>query len=339
MGHEILTCAQMAAADAYAVAHGIPVSTLMENAGAAVADAITARFAPCRVVVLCGPGNNGGDGYVTARHLRAHGFDARVAGDQAGGAGADAAAMAGLWGGPVLPLTPAVLEDTDLIVDALFGAGLSRPLQGAHAALVEAANASARPIVAVDMPSGLPGDGNMPPGPVVIQAKLTVTFFRKKPAHLLLPGRLLCGEVVVADIGIPAVAVSGALYENTPALWSWPWPGPGDHKYRRGHCLVVSGPAHATGAARLAARGALRAGAGLVSLASPPGAVAVNAAHVTAIMVKPMEGANGLAALLADGRLNTVVMGPGLGVSGETREMVSAALAAGTRDISRSRSV
>jgi len=163
----------------------------------------------------------------------------------------------------------------------------------------------------------------------VIRANLTVTFFRKKPGHLLLPGRILCGVLVVADIGIPPEAASVSLHENSPGLWTYPWPRLDGHKYARGHCVVVSGSGHATGAARLAARGALRMGAGLVSVASPPDALAVNAAQLTAIMVKPADGAEGLAALLQDKRLNAVVMGPGLGVSGETREMVMAALIAG----------
>jgi ADP-dependent NAD(P)H-hydrate dehydratase / NAD(P)H-hydrate epimerase len=158
-----------------------------------------------------------------------------------------------------------------------------------------------------------------------------VTFFRKKPAHLLLPGREICGEILVADIGIPAAAASSLLHENGPGLWRYPWPQASGHKYSRGHCLVVSGPAHATGAARLAARGALRIGAGLVSLASPADALAVNAAHLTAIMLKPFENAKGLAAILADKRLNAVAIGPGLGVGPSTRSLVEVALKSGAR--------
>ncbi|HEU0096834.1 MAG TPA: NAD(P)H-hydrate dehydratase, partial [Rhizomicrobium sp.] len=214
-----------------------------------------------------------------------------------------------------------------LVVDALFGAGLSRPLEGAAAQVVEALNDL--PVVAIDVPSGVSGDSGEPLGAVYVHPMLTVTFFRKKPAHLLLPGRALCGEIVLADIGIPAEAAQSNLYENTPALWRYPHPRLDAHKYDRGHCLVVSGPAHATGAARLAARGALRVGAGLVSVASHPDATAVNAAHLTAIMLKPFEDADGLAALLADKRLNAVVIGPGLGVGGDTRELVTAVLKSG----------
>jgi NAD(P)H-hydrate epimerase len=239
----------------------------------------------------------------------------------------DAAAMSERWKGTRVALEPEALESARLVVDALFGAGLSRPLEGAAAQVVEALNDL--PVVAVDIPSGVSGDTGQPLGAVYVKAALTVTFFRKKPGHLLLPGRALCGETVVADIGIPAQAANTQLHENSPALWQFPWPKPEGHKYSRGHCVVVSGPAHATGAARLAARAALRVGAGLVSVASPPHAVAVNAAHLTAIMIKPFEGAAGLAGLLTDKRLNAVVLGPGLGVGLQTRGLVAAALKSG----------
>lgn len=325
MVHEILTTAEMSKADAHAVAHGVPSLVLMENAGRAVANAIVARFKPCAVTVLCGPGNNGGDGFVVARLLDEDGFTVRVAHDA--DPRGDAAAMSEKWKGARASLTPAALDGARLVVDALFGAGLSRPLSGAYAQVVEALNDL--PVVAVDVPSGVPGDTGHPLGAVYVTAALTVTFFRKKPGHLLLPGRELCGELVVADIGIPAEAASTSLHENTPALWRYPWPRAGGHKYDRGHCVVVCGPAHATGAARLAARGALRIGAGLVSVASPPDAVAINAAHLTAIMLKPFEGAAGLAHLLEDKRFNAVALGPGLGVGGETRALVDTVLKSG----------
>jgi NAD(P)H-hydrate epimerase len=325
MTGEVLTTAQMAAADAFAVSNGTPSLALMENAGRAVADAVVARFKPCAVTVLCGPGNNGGDGFVVARLLDEEGFTVRVAHD-ADHQG-DAKVMSERWKGARVALTPDALDGAKLVVDALFGAGLSRPLEAAPAQLVEALNDL--PVVAIDVPSGVSGDSGEPLGAVCVHAVLTVTFFRKKPAHLLLPGRALCGKIVLADIGIPAEAAQSNLHENTPALWRFPHPRLDAHKYDRGHCLVVSGPAHATGAARLAARGALRIGAGLVSVASHPDAMAVNATHLTAIMLKPFEDADGLAALLADKRLNAVVIGPGLGVGGETRELVMAVLKSG----------
>lgn len=355
MSHEVLTTVEMAAADAFAAAAGTPSLTLMENAGRAVAEAIVARFKPCAVTVLCGPGNNGGDGFVVARLLDEFGFTVRVAHDGGhllpharsadGGGGRstdqvrrpegaknhDADLMAAKWGGDTVALTPDALRGARLVVDALFGAGLSRPLERAAASIVEALNDL--PVLAIDMPSGVSGDSGQPLSAVHVRAVLTVTFFRKKPGHLLLPGRALCGEVVLADIGIPAEAANTQLHENSPALWSYPWPDIEGHKYDRGHCLVVSGGPFATGAARLAARGALRVGAGLVSVASPPEALAVNAAHLTAIMLKPCDGADGLAQLLADKRLNAVVIGPALGIGGETREMVATALKSGAATV------
>jgi len=325
MSHEVLTTAQMAKADAYAMAHGVPSLTLMENAGQAVANAIAAHFKPCPVTVLCGPGNNGGDGFVVARLLDESGFTVRVAQDAE--PKGDAAVMSEKWKGMRVALTPEALDGARLVVDGLFGAGLSRPLEGAYAQVVEALNDL--PVVAIDVPSGLSGDTGQPLGGVVVKAALTVTFFRKKPGHLLLPGRALCGDIMVSDIGIPPEAAAAELHENTPDLWRYPWPNAEGHKYTRGHCVMVSGgPAH-TGAARLAARAALRVGAGLVSVASPPNAVMVNASHLTAVMVKPFDGVPGLAQFLSDKRLNAVALGPGLGVGGETRALVDVALKSG----------
>ncbi len=329
MPNEILTVLEMYAADRFAESHGMPSLTLMENAGRAVADEICRRWSPRRTTVLCGPGNNGGDGFVVAGVLAERGWDVRLsllgARDALKG---DAGAMAKRWIGPVSPLSVDALMDTDLAVVALFGAGLSRPLDGAARDVVAALNASPVPVVVIDVPSGLRGDAATPFGDVCVDADLTVTFFRKKPAHVLMPGREFCGQIVVADIGIPDSAIRGArLFENGPCLWDYPWPKADGHKYARGHCVVVSGPAHATGAARLAARGALRIGAGLVSVASVPDAVPVNAAALTAVMVKPFAGAAGLSDLLKDRRLNSVVIGPGCGVGRATQELVAAVLA------------
>ena len=329
MSFEVLTVAQMAAADNFAAMAGTPTLTLMENAGRAVADAIAARFSPCAVTVLCGPGNNGGDGFVVARLLAERGFAVRVGAFEA--YAGDAAAMADRWQGATEILSPKLLEGAALVVDGLFGAGLTRSLSGAAHDVVAALGETQIPVVAIDLPSGVAGDTGRVLGDTAIHAALTVTFFRKKPAHLLLPGRDLCGKIVVADIGITDGAlelIRPILTQNTPAMWGskFPWPQASGHKYGRGHCVVVSGPYHATGAARLAARAALRVGAGLVSVASPLEAVAANAAHLTAIMIKPFDGPHGLADLFDDPRLGTVVMGPGMGVSSETRDLVETAL-------------
>jgi len=331
MSHEILTVAQCYEADTFADGHGVRTLILMENAGRAIADEIVKRWTPRETVVLCGPGNNGGDGFVVARLLREHGWDVRVAllGKRADLKG-DAGEMAKRWKGDVAAVSAKSLDGSELIVDALFGAGLSRPLAGVAADVARAANDSWQPIVAVDVPSGIQGDSGQAPDGICIHADLTVTFFRKKPAHVLMPGRFRCGVVVVADIGIADSAIDAIkpkLSENDPSLWQFPWPDPLKHKYARGHCVVVSGPAHQTGAVRLAARAALRVGAGLVSVASPPDAVPVNSASLTAIMVKPFDGAKELSQLLSDMRLNAVVIGPGCGVGKETRDLVKAVLA------------
>ena len=332
MTAEVLTVHEMYAADRFAVEHGVASLDLMEEAGLAVANEICKRWSPCSCAVLCGPGNNGGDGFVVARHLSARGFDVWVeaAGDIAQLKG-DAAHMAGLWAGGTIPLDGGG-RGAELFVDALFGAGLSRPLDGAARRRVLDLKQLQSPVVAIDVPSGIQGDTAKAFDDIAVDAVLTVTFFRKKPAHLLLPAALKCGEVIVADIGIPEAAIAAikpTLFENGPALWRYPWPRSENHKYDRGHCVVVSGPAHATGAARLAARGALRIGAGLVSVASPSDALAINAAALTAIMVKPCAGASGLSQLLKDKRFNAVVVGPGCGVGRTTKALVAAALASG----------
>jgi hydroxyethylthiazole kinase-like uncharacterized protein yjeF len=328
-GSEVLTLAQMAEADRLAVQSGVASLTLMENAGRSVADEIVKRWPRARVAVICGPGNNGGDGYVAARHLKERGSAVWVEllGDVAALHG-DAVEMFRLWQGETRPVTRA--RKADIVVDAMYGAGLSRPLDINARVIAEAINESGLPVIAVDVPSGLSGDSGRALGEVCVRANLTVTFFRKKPGHLLMPGRTLCGETVVADIGIKEgvlETIRPRTYQNEPALWGrrLPWPRPETHKYNRGHVVVVSGPAHATGAARLAARGALRVGAGLVSVASPPDAVGANAAHLTAIMVKPISGADGLRELLTDKR-NAVVVGPGGGVGRATQLLVEAAI-------------
>ncbi|MGD0190431.1 MAG: NAD(P)H-hydrate dehydratase [Rhizomicrobium sp.] len=334
MSAEILTAGECYAADRYAESCGIASLVLMENAGQEVARAIAGHYSACRTAVLCGPGNNGGDGFVAARYLRDLGWDVSIAllGEYSALTG-DAREVATRWSGPVNALSPDAIADAELIVDAVFGAGLSRPLDGSAKKTAEAVNNRGVPVVAVDLPSGLSGDtGRAPDDGVCIHADVTVTFFRAKPVHVLMPGRQLCGETLIVDIGIPDGAIAAIrprLFENGPALWSgqFPWPDPQGHKYKRGHAVVVSGPMYATGAARLAARSALRAGAGLVSVASPEDAVLVNAASLTAIMVKRFAGPAGLSALLTDPRFNAIAIGPGCGVGAETAELVSAVLA------------
>src|ERR1700728_33323 len=329
---ELLTPNEMAQADRLTISGGVAGLELMENAGAAVAEAVAARRGPgSRVTVVAGPGNNGGDGFVAARLLAARGYrlEGMLVGEAARLKG-DAALAARSWDKPIAPAEPRGLDRADIIVDALFGAGLDRPVEGPARTMIEAMNAQAAPVVSVDLPSGINGSSGAIMG-VAVKAAHTVTFFRKKPGHLLLPGRLHCGSVSVVDIEIPATVltrIAPRTFANVPALWreSFPVPGHDGHKYDRGHGVVVSGPSWSTGAARLAARDALRAGAGLVTIASPREALAVNAAANLAVMVRAVDGATELATFLADRRLNAVAIGPGVGVGPETCELVLTAL-------------
>ena len=321
----LLTVAGMAEADRLA-ASSMPGHALMARAGQAVAREIFARFPRCPATVLCGPGNNGGDGFVVARLLAEAGFPVRLGllGDRASLRG-DAAHHAALWRGEVAQLSPALVEGAGLVVDAVFGAGLSRPVEGAAR---EALRAAAGRVVAIDVPSGVHGDTGSDMG--ASSALLSVTFFRKKPGHLLLPGRTLCGELVVADIGISStllgdLAPSG--FENTPALWRTCFPviAASSQKFARGHALIYGGETM-TGAARMAARAAARAGAGLTSVAVPERAWAVYAAALTSIMVRPLATDADLSELLADTRITAMLIGPGAGVGDSTRDHALAML-------------
>ena len=328
---ELLTPDEMAACDRLAIASGVPGIALMEKAGRAVADAVARRPLGTRVTVVAGPGNNGGDGFVAARVLIERGYPVRLMllGNVAALKG-DAAEAARRWNGPVEAAAPEQIAGAAVIVDALFGAGLNRVVDGEARALIEAMNASGATIVAIDLPSGINGASGAVMG-AAVRASESITFFRRKPGHLLLPGRLHAGKVRVADIGIPDSVldeVKPRAFANGPDLWAqqFPIPQSGRHKYARGHAVAVSGGISFTGAARLAARGALRAGAGLVTLASPRDALAINAAASLAVMVHAVDGADELRGLLADKRLNAVVLGPGLGVGQATRDLVLAAL-------------
>lgn len=332
MSAEILSVAEMYRADSLAMAGGIAGETLMEAAGWAVAREIRRRVPPCRVAVLCGPGNNGGDGFVVARLLRHQGFRVRLAllGDVANLKG-DAALMAQRWPDPVEMLAPTILDGVDLVVDALFGAGLARPLDGPAAEIITVLGRMRLPVIAVDVPSGVDGDTGAVLG-VAIQAVATVTFFRKKPGHLLYPGRGLCGEVVVADIGIPPevlTEVEPAVVENGPPVWGtrFPWPAVEGHKFQRGHVTIVGGTV-LTGAARLAARAARRAGAGLVTIAAADAALAVYRMADPGNMVLPEAD---LAAMLADPRRNAWIMGPGAGQGEGRRAQLKAVLEVGRK--------
>lgn len=327
----VLRPQEMKQADALTIASGVSGIELMRRASAAVARAATEMLMKeAHVVVAAGPGQNGGDGFVVAALLARQGY--RVSLGLLGRVerlSGDAALAARDWGGTVGAVEDLPFNEADLIVDALFGTGLARDLEGAARAAVERMSASGKPILAVDLPSGVDGETGQVRG-MAVKAARTVTFAARKPCHLLMPGRALCGEVEIVDIGIARGTLEktgGKLFANAPALWldGFPRPEPDSHKYDRGHALVVSGGATRTGAARLAARAALRIGAGLVTVASPPEALGVNAAHLTAIMLRGCDGPEGLHHLLQDARLNSLVLGPALGIHSGTRAMVAVA--------------
>ena len=347
---ELITVAQMRAAEAEAIAAGTSGARLMERAGRAVADAVCSRSADAladidaapRALVLCGPGNNGGDGYVIARVLKDRGFAVDVCAllptDRLTG---DARVMAGLWDGPVHPPERLLRADNTpppaVVIDALFGTGLTRALEGKAAEMVARANAMPGFKVAVDIPSGLDADTGEARGPV-FDADLTVTFHAMKPGHVLHPGRIACGAVLVADIGLGAEATERArlttdgpeiAVNDARRLLASLGRDPGGHKYTKGHTLVLAGGMEGIGAARLAARGALRAGVGLVTLGVPPSALMAHAARgPDALMLRRCDGEEGLAALLADSRRNAVVLGPAYGLGEATRDAVATVIVA-----------
>jgi NAD(P)H-hydrate epimerase len=325
----LLRVAQMNEADRLTIAAGTPGIQLMSHAGSAVVREIVQRWRIRPVCVLCGPGNNGGDGFVVASELAAAGWPVRVAllGSMERLTG-DAAHHAARWRGPVDAFGAAALADAGLVIDAVFGSGLSRPLGGDVIPALTAAAARRVPVVAIDVPSGVMGDTGESFG--AIPAACTVTFTRKKPAHVLLPGRDLCGDVVVADIGTPPEVLAGIgvdAWENHPGLWrdEFPRPTTAGNKYGRGHALLF-GDYPMTGAARMAARAAARAGAGLTSVAVPEAALPIYAAALTSIMVHPLSAPEDLSALLGDTRYSALTIGPGAGINETTRNAALAML-------------
>lgn len=330
--HAVLNVDAMAAADRFAMNHGRSGGALMDAAGAAIAEAVARRWSPRPLAVLCGPGNNGGDGWEAAVRLKAGGWPVSVftmatASELSG----DAARAAAKWDGEARGLEACDPDRFDLVLDALFGAGLSRPLDGEPARLARAC--AGKTVIAADTPSGVHGDRARADGPA-FRAALTVTFHRFKPAHLLHPGRAACGEIVLADIGIPegwTDACAPLAEHNHPDLWTPPGlrVEAGAHKHDRGRLCVLSGGLGASGAARLAARSSLRAGAGFVTLLCPPDALSECAASLQAIVTRGFDPEADFSAVLDEHRAGTAVMGPGAGPDGATRRRVLEALARG----------
>ncbi len=329
---ELLTADEMRRAEQITIDSGTPALTLMENAGRGVTEEVVRRFARgSKVSVLCGPGNNGGDGFVCARTLRERGYQVRLALIcKPEELGPDSKEMARRWDEQIEPLLPRAVEGAEVIVDAILGSGLKGPVNGVVGQIIEQVNERELPVVAVDVPTGIdPTFGNIQG--IAFKAVSTVTFFRRKTGHVLLPAKRYCGDVRAIDIGIPNSVLAEIVpqtFVNEPDFWLRYFPRlkPDGHKYDRGHAVVVSGPMESTGAARLGARAALRVGAGLVSVATSKAAFYINAAQLTSIMVSAYEGAGGLAEILTDTRRNAVLIGPGAGATAETRENVAAVL-------------
>ena len=328
---EILTPLQMAEADQLTIASGMPGIQLMEAAGHSVKDVVLAQYPQMRrAVILCGPGNNGGDGYVVARLLGSLGVQVSVFANRPPKADTDAAIAAGTWRGTVAPLDDLTLGSGDVVIDALYGAGFKGTLEGTEAEAVAKVAASAVPVIAVDLPSGVDGNSGQTTGPA-FRVDHTVTFFRKKPGHLLYPGRGLCGELHVSDIGIPARVLDGmalGLGENSPDVFRAVLPNPTAtvHKYGRGAVGVFTGEMASTGAARLSAMAAQRAGAGAVTLIAPDDAIGALSGHVTSVMIRTADTALDIGPLLGGGKFGAFIIGPGFGRFRSLKDFVLALL-------------
>lgn len=317
---ELLTPEEMGNADHLAATLNREDSfKLMERAGQAIADIVLNDYRQCRTIaILCGPGNNGGDGYMAAHILKSHGFEPNIFALGTPRAGSDAEKAAALWGAKHLSFDNfSSPQDFDVVIDALYGAGLDRPLEQSLQEKLKRLNESGIPVIAVDLPSGVFGQNGAIKGEAV-KASKTVTFFRLKPGHVCYPGRLQCGEIRLADIGIPEKVletIKPTRFINFLSLWlkNWPELDYDTHKYRRGHAVVFSGHQSSTGAARLAAHAAARSGAGLVTIVSPEDALLVHEMHLTSIMLKEMGSDTEILDFLENRKVRSVILGPAFG--------------------------
>lgn len=328
---EILSASEMSKTEAAAIADGTPAFQLMQNAGHAVAQEIMSCLEPCETLILCGPGNNGGDGFITAAQLKKNGWPVRVAclakKSELKGLSAQAAKM---WDGPIESLNSNLsVHQTKLIVDAIFGTGFKGGLDPETLTLFEKIKARKIGVVAIDLPSGI----NASTGAVaagILSAQLTVTFGRKKVAHVLHSSKFLCGRIILSNIGIGdghVMTAQSSLFENHPALWlrDFPLPTPSSHKYDRGHALIYGGD-HRPGAAILAAMAAQRAGSGVVSFATTPDMHSFYLAARASIMTDSLQDDDALKALLRDERKTALVIGCGAGTDARLEKSVMTAL-------------
>ncbi|PWQ93788.1 NAD(P)H-hydrate dehydratase [Leucothrix arctica] len=331
----LLTNAETQTVDQLAITKGIDGFELMQAAGAAVAEAIIARWSIRPITVLCGPGNNGGDGFIAASVLRTAGWPVTLAllGSSKGLKG-DAAKAAKIWNDTIEPFSQKCLYNAEIVIDAIFGAGLSRPISSDALNIIKALKKSLIPVCAIDVPSGIDGSTGKVLGRAAV-ADLTVTFFRKKPAHLLYPARRICGDVVLADIGIPDSLLhelptkhDHKTWENNPQLWmaKYPWPRAENYKYQRGEVLVLGGESM-TGASRMTAMAAGRAGAGIITVAAPAKVWSIYATSLLSAIVRSIDNVEDFNELLLDVRRNVIAIGPGAGVNDNTKQYVLSALA------------
>ena len=323
-GLPVVTAKEMYRAEDLGTKSGTTKLELMENACRSVVSEISARWTPRKVLILCGPGQNGGDGLGVACLLRQRRWTVEVALDNPDKAFlGNAKIMAERWGGTYVDLASVQVEDYVLIIDALYGIGLNRALEGYLLKFFQKLNRHKIDVVAIDIPSGISADTGEVLGGCAT-AVLTITFGRPKCGHFLVPGKIFCGELIVADIGLKS-----SIFETTgqttklngPDLWldRMPFPESKMHKYDRGHAVVVGGGSeNSTGAGLLAAESALRAGAGLVTIAAPADGLQHYRSGSPSIMVESAEDGDRLDSILTDERKNVVLIGPGTGVTNKT---------------------
>ena len=319
MARPVLTPEEMKSAEQALFQGGVDSFDVMRRAGQAVGEFLHVNWPQGRIQVLCGPGGNGGDGFIAAAELKRQWRDVDVfcLVDPKSLSG-DPAKAAAYWDGPVRPIAEALSAPHDIVLDGLFGGGLARPLDDTCAQLAARGGLT----VSIDVPSGLDGLTGRPLG-TCFRANATLTFAALRPAHVLSPGMAYCGKVGVAEIGVP---FQTAVFENGPGLWhnKLPHPALDGHKHARGHLKVVSGGIANTGAARLAARAGLRAGAGLVTVLSPPAALMANAAHLTSEMLASLDTLQAFRNECETA--SAVVLGPAAGISEATEQKIAALL-------------